>query len=438
MPRDLTDLMERATSFAPPEPHAAHDITRLAAQRHRRRTSGMAAGLAAAVLVAVAAGYGVTRGHDTTPLPAARYKYDQTVSLADAVPARSLPGYTLEPWTIPSVQRFGPRSNPAATYQDVDADGRLIVWQFSDGEPQRVLRVRLFDGPGEPAQPLRVPPSPGSDSGHRISWIPSFLDDDHLLWTSDYPIPRTSQQGFHITDLSGGDDVFVHSGFTVARTSFDGSPRVGQAGGVSGERMWFQVYDHSLPDLSGTAFDLYNATFDGKLTKVAENVVDTEVNDGRVAWLTSAGKVMTQEADHGRPVPVHVPLDQGCRLTTPITYQSGTPLLAVGRSAIVVTEACGGAKGGYGEVLAFDPSGRRLVHIPGVLTYADRVVGDTLLVLGGDGAGRIGVLRYDFVTGKLARLGWGRTSGPRALPSGSGDYVLWYDAKGGHVAQIPQ
>ena len=52
MPRDLTDLMERATTLAPPEPHAAADITRLAERRQRRRTTNIAIGSVLAVVVA--------------------------------------------------------------------------------------------------------------------------------------------------------------------------------------------------------------------------------------------------------------------------------------------------------------------------------------------------------------------------------------------------
>ena len=52
MPADLTDLMELATASAPPEPHTAADITRLAAHRQRRRTTSLAGGLALAVAVA--------------------------------------------------------------------------------------------------------------------------------------------------------------------------------------------------------------------------------------------------------------------------------------------------------------------------------------------------------------------------------------------------
>ena len=88
-------------------------------------------------------------------------------------------------------------------------------------------------------------------------------------------------------------------------------------------------------------------------------------------------------------------------------------------------------------MLAFDPAGRRLVHISGVATYEDRVVGDSLHFLGGNAATGTGVLRYDFVTGSLSRLGPAQKRGPRA-PTGHGDDVLWYDRDGRHVARIPQ
>ncbi len=67
MPRNLTDLMEAAVSTAPPEPHHAADITRLAERRQRRRTTGIAGLAALAVVAAGGLGYGLTHDHATTP-----------------------------------------------------------------------------------------------------------------------------------------------------------------------------------------------------------------------------------------------------------------------------------------------------------------------------------------------------------------------------------
>jgi hypothetical protein len=196
MPRDLTDLMERATSFAPPEPDAAAEITSLAAQRQRRRTTGIAAGLAAAVLVAGSIGYGATRGHATTPEPATPYKYDQRLDISDAVPASTLAGYRLEPWTVPSVQRGLPHHSPWPTYHDVDADGRMAVEDFPDGA-SRPPRMRLYDAPGAAPRVLRQPSAPPDYRGPALDWAPSFLGDGRLVWTA--PVV----DGFHVTDLDG-------------------------------------------------------------------------------------------------------------------------------------------------------------------------------------------------------------------------------------------
>ena len=434
MSRDLTDLMERATAFAPPEPHPADEITQVAVRRHRRRTNGIIGGACAAVLVVAGLAYGVTR-HDSKPQPAAPYKHNQQVDVSDAVAGSVLPGFEREPWTIPSVQEFGPRTFPWATYHDVDADGRLIVLDYPSGEPQSSRRVRLFDGPGESARPLDVPPSPGTNSGHRISWMPSFLDDGHLLWTADTPIVQTAKEGFHITDLSGGDDVFVHSGFTVGKTGFEGTPGNGRPGGISGDGMWFLVYEHNPANIEGAAaFDLYTATFDGDLTEVAEEVADLAVGDGMVAWVTTSGRLMTQSATGGSPQAVDVPLDAGCRLPTQL-MQSFSRMFAVSGSAISVTEECGKGKSATYALVGFDLSGRRLVRIAGPIPSDVSIAGDSLLFV----AGNDGTFRYDFVTGTLARLGdTPRRGQASAAPRGAGDYVLWYDRDGGHVARIPQ
>ncbi|HEX4472692.1 MAG TPA: hypothetical protein VH085_12030, partial [Nocardioides sp.] len=269
MPRNLTDLMEQATSFAPPEPHAAADVTALAAARLRRRRGGVAGVVAVAVLVAGGLGYGVTRGHDTTPEPAARYKHGVTVGLSSAVPASFLPGYRPEPWTIPSVQHFTTGNSDLSTYASVDAHGRLIVQNFPSDKPSGLVQVRVYDHPGASPSPLQVPPSPGKNGGTSISWVPSFTDDGRLLWSPNAPLVDSGGAAFHVTDLVGGHDVAVHSSFTVGKDSFGGSPTssantlgvgTGAPGwGMFGQQYWFAVYDHNLPGLNGAAFTLYTA-----------------------------------------------------------------------------------------------------------------------------------------------------------------------------------
>jgi hypothetical protein len=69
---------------------------------------------------------------------------------------------------------------------------------------------------------------------------------------------------------------------------------------------------------------------------------------------------------------------------------------------------------------------------------ADPVPGaGTGTATGPPGAKDVQVMRYDFVTGGLSTLGAAGKRGP-SDPQGAGDYVLWYDGDGGHVARVPQ
>jgi len=411
MPRDLTDLMERATSFAPPEPHGAADITRLAAHRQRRRTTLAASGAALAVVVVAGVAVGLTGNHPTEPEPAHRFKLDQSVDVTRAVPVSSLPGYRLEPWTVPSVQHLaGHQLLP--TYGDVDAHGRLIVVDAPSGIPQQgPFRARLFDSPGGAPQPLQAPASSGS-----TSWIPRFYGADQLLWSG-------SQPGFHITDLQGGHDRFVRSTFQV------GSDRlVASADDVTAGSMWMKVFDHALPKSQASVFNVYRATFSGDVRKVAGGVVALDVGSGTAGWVTTGGQVFTQAATGSTPRPVPVPLDQGCRVA-PTSLLQGTNTFAVSSSAIALPEACG-AKAVL-RLLAFDLSGRRLVRVDGGPAFNVDFAGETVVF---HAAGS--TFRYDLVTGSLARLTPPRTSRILQEPRGTGSYVLWYDGAGGHVAKI--
>src|SRR5690348_9203475 len=136
MPRDLNQLMEQAVSSPPHEPHLAGDITRLAQRHQRRRTTFVAAAASLAVAVVAGVTVGLAHNRPTTPEPIARFKYDQTVDLSDAVPASSLPGYQPETYPVPSVQDLGTGNGEWATYREVDAQGRLIVLRARGGNSQ--------------------------------------------------------------------------------------------------------------------------------------------------------------------------------------------------------------------------------------------------------------------------------------------------------------
>ncbi len=53
------------------------------------------------MVVAGVAGYGVTRGHDSTPEPVAPLKYGQQLKLTDAVPAGAVPGFRELRYAVP-------------------------------------------------------------------------------------------------------------------------------------------------------------------------------------------------------------------------------------------------------------------------------------------------------------------------------------------------
>jgi hypothetical protein len=438
MPRDLTDLMESAVASAPPESHHAADITRLA-ERHQRRRTTFVAGAAALALVAATGGVvALTRGGpDSTPEPVSGYRYDQKVALSAAVPASTLPGYRVVPYTLPSVQRFGHDFGPLPTYQQIDAQGRLIVEDFPSGDPRDAGRVRLYDGPGLAPRPLQQPPSPGTNSGHPLTWLPSFLDDGGLIWRAP-GLVRSQDEGFRLTDLDGGHDRFVRTGFHVGNAFFDGTPGA-NATSVVGDRVWFLVYDHNLPHFQGSANTLYTATFSGSLTKVADDVAVMSANDGMVAWVTTSGEVITESAQGGGQHHVDVPLTPGCRLPSPEVLQSlGVRELAVNRSLIALAESCGSGKGHDQDLLLFDQAGRLLVHVTGLLAINPTFGADDLvfqgLVLPGNHA--LGTFRYDLLTGTLARLDGAGKGRVLQDSRAAGRYVLWYDPSGGHVAQF--
>src|SRR5690242_5436150 len=213
MPRDLHDLMEGAVSSAPPETHLAGDITRAAERAQRRRTTWVAAGAAAAVVAVAGVTVGLTQHHPSMPEPSHRpYRYDQSVDASNAVPASSLPGYRLEPWTIPSLQQLKGQDKPVQTYTDVDQQGRLLVGTFADDDGTKLRTFKLYDAPGESPRPLRTPPSPGVNGSSVISWVPSFFGTDQLIWTPSSPIFSVGAKGpngYHLTDLNGEHDTFV-------------------------------------------------------------------------------------------------------------------------------------------------------------------------------------------------------------------------------------
>ena len=432
MPRDLTDLMEHATSFAPPEPHRAEDITRLAAHRHRRRTTSVAAGLAVAVVLAGAVGYGVTRDHDRTPEPAAPYKHGQELTIADTVSAESMPGYRSVPWKIPSIERLtDKRLAPWHTYLDIDADGRLLVETVPPGDPEGETTVKVYDAPGATPTEARQPPPPGENLGEPVQWFPTMSDDSRLIWR---PIVQASvkSDGYHVTDLSGGGDVFIHA--TALGPIGYGLSQVW----VSGDRLWFLTVQRA-DNQGGIYYNLHTAslTHPADQTLVARQVVLADVRNGVAGWMAKDGNVFTENAQGGSAREVHVPYAPDCRMPQAAVLDV-TSAFVVGPSSIALSERCrAGQKDEANELLAFDTSGQLLMHLSSVSVFS-LSMGNGSLTFGGVPVsdGRFRLLHYDLRTGVLSSLPYSGTKSPEVAPQTAGDYLLWYDRAGGHEARL--
>ena len=106
------------------------------------------------------------------------------------------------------------------------------------------------------------------------------------------------------------------------------------------------------------------------------------------------------------------------------------------RSVIALTESCGTGKTSHQDILAFDPAGHLLVHVTGLYSFNPSLGHDALVFRGllSSGFEQTAAFRYDLVTGSLARLSPPSKATVLAYPQAAGDYVLWYDKNGGHVA----
>ncbi len=421
MPRNLTDLMEAAVSAAPPENHHAADITHLAERRQRRRTT-FVAGAAAFAVVAVAGGaFGLTRGHATSPEPAAPYKYGQQLDVKNAVAATSVKGFRVLPWTQPSVQDLG-TGIVLPTYTGLDASGRLIVETYRGTDVPELDTVQLYDAPGEPAAPLREPTS--RTSGER--WSPEFTGNGRLLWTSTRL--QGAPQGvntIHVTDLSGGRDVSVRVG----------SVNNGVQAWAMGDHVWYEA-QQSVTRQGTEIRRLYTEELStgSPARLVARGVLAADVSDGSAVWVTTDGQVHVANEDGTGVRAVPVPLDPGCTLTE-APLMSLNQAVTVSRGVVALTESCGTGADGFYELLAFDTSGRPLVHVKGLSVRAVSLSGDLLAVGGVNGQPLYETLVYNLRTGTLATFGGSDGRFESGSPQVAGRDVLWYD-QSGHVGEF--
>ena len=438
MPRDLTDLMERATSVAPPEPHAAADVTRVAARHLRRRTTNLVAGVTAAVLVAGSLGYAVSRGHDSTPEPAKHLDYGQQLRLADAVPATAVPGFRELHYSIKPVdqkpisqrrERLGLPPREFVEYRDIDSAGRLVVVRGTGGFDAPDVPIVLA-GPDSTSSMLAASPPAVKNGSNANGWVPSFVGDGRLLWTPYLPVVGDGQPQVHVTDLVGHHD----QPLVMDRSK----PAPGNGGldvWVSGDRLWFVNQDLPGKDLTAAPTStLYSTPIDDptQLTTVAAHVVDAAASDGAVGWVTRDG-LGHLGTTTGRISTFRLPLDRGCTVY-PWSAQLGQ--FAVTDGLLAFAEECGSGKAKRSEPVVVDPSGRLVLHVnaPGAGNFALNGAAFAFFGIGGPSDARTGVYHVDLRTGVMSILGAEHSSS--GAPVVAGRYVLWHDSASYHVGEF--
>ncbi|HEY3530581.1 MAG TPA: hypothetical protein VGK78_15655 [Nocardioides sp.] len=435
MPRDLTDLMERATSFAPPEPHAASDITRLAARRQQRRTTSLAAGLAVAVLAAGAIGYGTTRSGHQAPEPVGT-PHDLHQSVVDAVPASSVAGFSTLDYGVPSVaNHLGPLA-PIGQYADVDASGRLVVMKVtssSGSTTELSATYEMVGGPGEaPAGVL----APRSVSPSNI-WQPSFTGDGGLAWEQ----PNAGTLDYLLTDAQGQHPITVSNDLSGVSGQTPGGVHPVRSIWYEDGRVWFSVVTRQNAATASSPrqwVSLYSVDPEDPSVLRAEKPADAAeiaVGGGEAVW-TDGTTVKAVDLSTGVERTVPMPLDSGCGLPNPSLLVDGnlTGAVTTNGHLISLLEACPGSS----HLVVTDLDGRLVTDItstsPGYLQQI-RLSGDLLTFEGDASDGSISPYVDDLSTGQLVRLGSSRermVGDTRA----NGRYVIWYDAQGGHVGRF--
>jgi hypothetical protein len=440
MPRDLTDLMERATSFAPPEPHLAADITRLAAQRQRRRTTSLVGGLAVVLVAAGVVGYGVTRGHATTPQPAVSYRYGQHQTLSDAVPSSDAPDFRTLDYDAPSVLPGKGHYAAEGEYAGVDAQGRLIALTVKRHGFYPEVSYRIVDGPGVTPRAVSAPPAQQAGPGGSRPWQLSFTGDDRLLWQPSGSSQLDNEGDVKLSDLDGSDvrsltadteKIPVHTlaGLGVVRRLW-----------IDGDRAFFSIATRDNGSLKHPVEwdSLYSFDIDHPADlkpEEARKALQVDVSNGEAVWVDATGtKIYAEDLSSGDSHVVPVPLVDGCRIPSATSFFQGEqPLIRTNGDLVALTETCGKVM----RVVVTDLSGRLVTDVdpgPKGALYGMALGARTLTFGSVNGATRW--YADDLTTGTLVGLGRGNYQDVNNLPSSAGDYVLWYDSTGGHVGEF--
>jgi hypothetical protein len=440
MPRDLTDLMERATSIAPPEPYDASDITRLAAHRQRRRTTGIAASVAVVMVVAGAIGYGTTRSGDLAPEPVGPPHDRLHQSVTDAVSASSVAGFSTRDYGVPSVaSNLGPVAPVGVgQYADVDAAGRLMVMEVTESggpTPSLTPTYELVEGPGKsPTSVVSPGQPPDAPSG---LWQPSFTGDGGLAWQQ----PNAATLDYLLTNAQGQHRITVSNDLSGISGRTPGGLHPVRSIWYEDGRVWFSAVTRqnaasALRPRQWVSLFSVDPTHPSVLrAEKPAHAVEIALGGGEAVWL-EGGTVRTVDLGTGAESTVPVPMDPGCELPNPSLLVDGSfpGVVTTNGRLVSLLEVCSGSS----HLVVTDLDGRLVTDItstsPGYLQQI-RLSGDLLTFEGDASDGSIAPYVDDLATGQLVRLGTSRQQLVGA-PRANGSYVLWYDSTGGHVGEF--
>jgi hypothetical protein len=447
MPSNLTDLMERAVASAPPEPHLAHDITRLAQSRQRRRTTFVAAGAALAAVAVTGVVVGFTRGgRDSTPEPVAPpVRMNQHQHLSEAQPADQAQDFRGLDYPVASADGDVSTQTAVAIYTDLDAEGRLLVVGREAGGPTAPRQYRLVEGPAGPVESPTVPPItafPLNKVTINDGWSTSFTDDQRILWRhTNFAVPGNLIDA-QVTDLDGSHTVTVRRNLSDIKAD---TPSGGASLGdlwPEGERVWFSAttQQHATPKSEGvprlSLFSFDPAHPANVRPEAARGVLAIDVSGHEAVWIT-ADKAVAEDLTTRHQHDVPIPLGQGCTLPPEQAFTSNDlNLLQTNGALLAVVEYCGETQ----HILVSDLSGRLVtdLELGGGTSAYGLGLGDRALTFHGVSNGHSHWYVDNLASGHLLALGHGDQALSQQEATAAGPYVLWYDKAGGHVGEFAQ
>jgi len=163
--------------------------------------------------------------------------------------------------------------------------------------------------------------------------------------------------------------------------------------------------------------------------------LDIAVGGGEAVWVDDT-TVRALDLATGAERTVPVPMDPGCELPPASLLVDGSfpGVVTTNGRLVSLLEVCAGSS----HLVVTDLDGRLVTDVastaPGYLRFA-RLSGYVLTFEGDASDGSISPYVDDLANHRLVRLGTSRQQLVDA-PRANGRYVLWYDARGGHIGRF--